>query len=107
MKNLIPFALFEALKPEYKLTTLKRKLMNMLSDKYSTPSKTQNGEKNFNKFIAPIGDVVNSYLKTQDIDALYKYTNQELKDKVFAELDEKVVRKLKNNDQFKKLFLEK
>lgn len=107
MKNLIPFAIFEAIKPDAKLTILKRKLMNMFADKYSTNPTSQNSKDKFNKFIAPIGDVVNSYLKTENIDKLFLYSKKELEDKVFNEIDERVINKLKNNDQFKKLFLDK
>lgn len=107
MKNLIPFAIFEAIKPDAKLTIIKRKLMRMFADKYSTNPTSQNNKDTFNKFVAPIGDVVNSYLKTQNIDKVFLYTKKELEDKVFDEIDERVINKLKNNDQFKKLFLEK
>ena len=106
MKNLIPFAIFEAIKPDAKLTIIKRKLMKMFADKYSTNPTSQNNS-TFNKFVAPIGDVVNSYLKTQNTDEIFLYSKKELEDKVFNEIDERVINKLKNNDQFKKLFLKK
>ena len=107
MKNLIPFALFEAVKPDAKLIIIKKKLMNMFSDKYNNNDTLQHGAVNFSKFTAKIGDVVNSYLKTQNIDEIFLYTKKELEDKVFNEVDKKVVIRLKNNDQFKKLFLDK
>jgi hypothetical protein len=107
MKNLIPFALFEAIKPDAKLTTIKRTLMKMFSDKYNNNDTLQHGKVDFSKFVPQIGDVVNSYLRTQDIDKVFLYTKKELEDKVFTEVDKKVVNKLKNNDQFKKLFLDK
>jgi len=107
MKHLNTFALFEAIKPDAKLTTIKRKLMNMFSDKYNNNDTLQHGNVNFSKFVPQIGDVVNSYLRTQDIDKVFLYTKKELEDKVLTEVDKKVVNKLKNNDQFKKLFLDK
>ena len=102
MKNLIPFALFEAVKPDAKLIIIKKKLMNMFSDKYNNNDTLQHGSVNFSKFTAKIGDVVNSYLKTQNIDEIFLYTKKE-----FNEVDKKVVIRLKRNDQFKKLFLDK
>ena len=107
MKNLITFALFEAIKPEAKLTTIKRKLMDMFIDKYSTHPTSQNNKDTFSKFVPQIGDVINSYLKTQKNDELYTYSTRKLKNDIFPEIDEKVISKMKNNDQFKKLFLDK
>lgn len=107
MKNLIPFALFEAIKPEHKLTLIKRTLMKMFATKYSTKPTSQHGSDGFHKFTAQIGDVVNSYLKTQNHEEIYKYPITRLKDEVFTEIDKLVVDKLKRNDQFKKLFLDK
>jgi hypothetical protein len=107
MKNLIPFAFFEAVKPEAKLFMVRKTIMTMFSDKYNNNDTLQHGNIDFSKFVPQIGDVVNSYLKSKNIDEIYNMSKKELKDKIFTEIDEKVVNKLKNNDQFKKLFLDK